>query len=72
MADAEHVVYNLKSLILGWVVHSGDVRDLSELSSRVVFEKAEDREDARRWNVDGQLVFPDREPGRVRMMEGNW
>lgn len=66
VTDAEHVVDDFKTLVLGGIVHRGDVDDLGVLGSRVVFQKVENREDARRGNVDCQLVFPDGEPGAVR------
>jgi hypothetical protein len=63
VADTEHVVDDLEALILGGVVDGCDVRDLGVFGSCVVLEEGEGRDDARRRNVDGQLILPYREPG---------
>jgi hypothetical protein len=62
VADGEHVVNNLETLVLGGVVDGGDVGNLSVLGGSVVLQEVEDGEDTRRGNVDGELVLPDGEP----------
>jgi len=62
VADAEHVVDDLEALVLGGVVDCGDVGDLGVLGCRVVFKEGENGDNAGWWDVDGQLVLPDREP----------
>lgn len=66
VADAEHVVDDLEALVLGGVVDSCDVRDLGVLGGSVVLEEGKGWDDARRWDVNGQLILPDGEP-RVRL-----
>lgn len=61
MADTEHVVDNLESLVAGWEVNGGNVGNLGVLSGGVVFEEGEDWNDTGRWNVNGELILPDTE-----------
>jgi hypothetical protein len=45
VTDGEQVVDNLETLVAGRVVDGGDVADLSEFGSGVVFEEREDGKD---------------------------
>lgn len=65
MTNAEQVVHDLEALVLGRIVDGSDVRDLGVFRCAVVFEEGEDGYDTRRRDVDGQFVFPDREPGAI-------
>lgn len=62
VADGEHVVDNLETLVLSGVVDGGDVGNLGVLGGGVVLQEVEDGEDTRWGNVDGELVLPDGEP----------
>lgn len=62
VADGQHVVDNLEALVAGGVVDSGNVAHCGELGGCVVFEEAEDGDDARGGDVDGELILPDGEP----------
>jgi hypothetical protein len=68
VADGEHVVDDLKTLVAGGVIDSGDVADLGELGGGVVLEEVEDGEDGGGGDVDDELILPDREPGRIASM----
>jgi hypothetical protein len=62
VADAEHVVDDLEALVLGGVVDSGDVGNLGVFGRGVVLEEGKGGDNARRRDVDGQLVLPYGEP----------
>lgn len=63
MTDRQHVVDDLETLVAGGVVYGGDIGDLGELGGGVVFEEGEGGDDAGGRDVDGELIFPDGEPG---------
>jgi hypothetical protein len=64
VADGEHVVDDLETLVAGGVIDGCDVADLGELGGGVVLEEVEDGEDGGGGDVDDELILPDREPGR--------
>jgi hypothetical protein len=68
VADGEHVVDDLETLVAGGVIDSGDVADLGELGGGVVLEEVEDGEDGGGGDVDDELILPYREPGRIASM----
>lgn len=59
VADTEHVVDNLESLIAGGIIDRSYIGDLCVLGGGVVLEECHDGDQARRRNVDGKLVLPD-------------
>lgn len=61
VADTEHVVHDLESLVLGGVIDSSNVRDLSVFGSGVVLEEGEGGDDTGGRDIDGQFIFPDGE-----------
>lgn len=61
VTDREQIVDDLKSLISCRVVDGCDVADLCELGSSMVLEEGEGGNDASGWDVDGELVLPNRE-----------
>lgn len=61
VADTEHVVHDLESLVLGGVIDSSNVRDLSVFGCGVVLEEGECGDDTGRRDIDGQFIFPDGE-----------
>jgi hypothetical protein len=69
VADRKQVVYNLESLVSRRIIDCGDVDHAGILGSGMVFEEGKGRNDAGWGNVNGQLVFPDREPRIGSMME---
>jgi hypothetical protein len=62
VADREHVVDDLETLVTSRVVDSGDVADLGELCGSVVLEEVENGENGGGGDVDDKLILPDREP----------
>ena len=52
VADGEHVVDDLETLVAGRVVDSGDVADLCELGGGVVFEEGEDGDNTVGRDID--------------------
>lgn len=61
MADTEHVVDNLESLVAGGIVDRSYIGDLGVLGGGVVLEECHDGDQAGGRNVDGELVLPDGE-----------
>jgi hypothetical protein len=62
VADGEHVVDDLETLVAGRVIDSG------EFGGGVVLEEVEDGEDGGGGDVDDELILPYREPGRIASM----
>lgn len=60
VVDGEQVIDNLKAVTPCGVINASDVGNLSVLCSRMVLEEFEDGKDSRRWNINRQLVLPDR------------
>ena len=58
VTNAKKVVDDFETLVTGWVVDGGDIGDGGEFSRGMVFEKAHNRDDAGRRNVDAKLVLP--------------
>ena len=58
VAHTQQVVDHFKPLVARWIVDGGNVRHLCKLGCSMVFEKMEDRKDARGWDIDDQLVLP--------------
>lgn len=61
VTHAEKIVDDFEPLISRGVVDGGYVHHRCILGCRVVLQERYDGEDARRRNVDGELVFPNRE-----------
>lgn len=59
VADTEHVVDNLKSLVAGGIVDRSYIGDLGVLGGGVVLEECHDGDQAGRRNINSELVFPD-------------
>jgi hypothetical protein len=72
VADTEHVVDDLEALVLGRVVDCGDIGDLGVFGRGVVLEEGEGGDDARRGNVDGQLILPYRESAVLSDIFDSW
>jgi hypothetical protein len=68
VADGEHVVDDLETLVASGVIDSGDVADLGEFGGGVVLEEVEDGEDGGGGDVDDELILPYREPRRIASM----
>lgn len=62
VSHRQEIIYDLEALISGGVIDCGDVCDACELGGSVVFEEGEGWDNAGRRDVDGEFVFPDREP----------
>jgi len=58
---AQQVVDNLESLLFCRIIDASYVGDLCVFRCGVVLEECEDRYDAGWWDVDAELVLPDRE-----------
>lgn len=67
MAHREEIVDDLESLVSGGIIDGGNVGYASEFGSGVVLQKRKGRYDARWWDVDGELVLPDRKSTRISM-----
>lgn len=52
VVDGEQVINDLKTMAPCRVVNTGDIGNLGELSSCMVFEKCEDRDDGWRCDID--------------------
>lgn len=61
VADTEHVVDNLESLVAGGIVDRSYIGDLGVLGGGMVLEEGHDGDQAGWGNVDGELVLPDGE-----------
>lgn len=61
VTDTQQVVDDFEALVPGRVVDGGDVGDLGEFSGGVIFQKCHDSNHAFRGDVDGELIFPNRE-----------
>lgn len=59
VTDGQKIVDNLKSMILGWVIHGSDIGDLSVLGSGMALQEGEDWDDGRWSDEDGELILPD-------------
>lgn len=65
VADGQEIVHDLEALVSGRVIDCGDIGDAREFGSCVVLEEGEGGNDAGGRDIDGELVFPDREPGTL-------
>ena len=61
MSYTQQVVNYLEAIATSRIIHSSNVRYHCVLGRGVVFEEGNDRNDARRWDIDCELVFPDGE-----------
>lgn len=61
VADTEHVVDNLESLVASGIVDRSYIGDLGVLGGSVVLEECHDRDQTGWRNVNGELVLPNGE-----------
>lgn len=61
VADAEHVVDDLESLVAGGIVDRSNIGDLCVLGGGVVLEECHDGDQPGGRNIDSELVLPDGE-----------
>lgn len=58
VANTEHVVNDLKTLVAGGEVNTGDIGDLGEFGRSMVLEEAHHGNDTGGGSVDGEFVLP--------------
>ena len=59
MSHTEEIVDNLESRVSCGIIYGCYIRYHGIFSRCVVFEEGDDGDDARRWDVNGELILPD-------------
>jgi hypothetical protein len=71
VSHREQVVDDLEALVACRIVDGGDVAHLGVLGGGVVFEEAEDGDNAGGGDVDGEFVLPDGESEGLVISSGS-